>query len=104
MEDTQEHGASFTVKNRLITRTVPLTGGSEHILAIRLSTSSGPSNLLSVNAPTLCSSPVSKDKFYEKLDMAISTIPKNEHLFLLGDFNARVGVDHKSWPDCLGHL
>ena len=36
--------------------------------------------------------------------MAISTIPKNEHLFLLGDFNAWVGVDHESWPDCLGHF
>ena len=36
--------------------------------------------------------------------MAVSTIPTNEHLFLLGDFNDRVGADHESWPDCLGHF
>ncbi|XP_038062349.1 uncharacterized protein LOC119732818 [Patiria miniata] len=103
-EETREHGDGFAVKNTLIATTVPPTGGSERILAIRISTSSGPANLLSVYAPTLCSPPESKDKFYEELDTAISTIPKNEHLFLLGDFNARVGADHESWPDCLGHF
>ena len=30
-------------------------------------------------------------------------VKNSEHLFLLGDFNARVGDDHDSWPTCLGH-
>ena len=37
-----------------------------------------------------------------KLDETIKRIPKNEALFLLGDFNARVGNDQESWPICLG--
>ncbi|XP_035688750.1 SCO-spondin-like [Branchiostoma floridae] len=44
-----------------------------------------------------------KDQFYEQLDELISSCQKDEPLFLLGDFNARVGTDHESWPTCLGH-
>ncbi|KAG6925951.1 craniofacial development protein 2, partial [Chelydra serpentina] len=34
-----------------------------------------------------------KDEFYDQLDTIIRSIPKEEHLILLGDFNARVGAD-----------
>ena len=53
---------------------------------------------------TLCSTPEIKDQFYEDLDETISTIPKSEHIYLLSDFNARVGGVHESWPSCLGHF
>ncbi|XP_072179738.1 craniofacial development protein 2-like [Diadema setosum] len=77
-------------------------GGSERILTLRLSTSAGMVNIVSIYAPTLCSSTDVKDHFYDDLDAVISRIPASEHLFLLGDFNARVGADYESWPDCLG--
>ena len=44
-----------------------------------------------------------KDHFYDELDSLIGKIPKVEPLILLGDFNARVGSDHQSWPSCIGH-
>ena len=31
-------------------------------------------------------------------------VPDEERLFLLGDFNARVGSDQISWPRCIGHF
>ena len=52
----------------------------------------------------LCSSVEIKDRFYVELDSVIRSIPATEHLYLLGDFNARVGSDHVSWPDCIGHF
>ncbi|XP_066021426.1 uncharacterized protein [Pocillopora verrucosa] len=77
---------------------------SERIMHIKLNTDLGPTNLLSVYAPTLTSSTDAKDIFYSQLDDAIKHIPNNEVLILLGDFNARVGNDQGSWPDCLGHF
>ncbi len=70
------------------------SGGTPRIL----SPSSGPVNILSIYAPTLCSSAETKDNFYEELETTIKEIPTTEHLFLLGDFNARIGADHNSWP------
>ena len=102
-DDPRQHGVGFAVKNSLTAAIEPPTGGSERILALRLSTSAGFVNLLSIYAPTLCSTPEAKDQFYEALDEAISSIPSTEGLYLLGDFNARVGADHVTWPSCLGH-
>ena len=39
--------------------------------------------------------------FYETLRCTISSVPKEEKLIILGDFNARVGQEHQTW-DALG--
>ncbi len=101
-DEPRQHGVGFTVKNTLVTFIEPPSSGTERILSLRLSTSSGPANIISVYAPTLCSTSEEKDQFYEALDETISRIPSTEGLYLLGDFNARVGADHESWPTCLG--
>ncbi len=58
----------------------------------------------SIYAPTLCSSAEIKDEFYEELETTIKEVLTAEHLFLLRDFNARIGDDHNSWPRCIGHF
>lgn len=102
-EETREYGVGFAVRNALLGAIVPPTGGSERILVLRLNTTMGPVHLVSVYAPTLSSPQEIKDKFYDELDATIKNIPKQEQLYLLGDFNSRVGADHDSWPSCLGH-
>ena len=82
----------------------PPTVGTERILSLRLSTSTGFVNSMSIYAPTLCSSPEVKDQFYEDLHAVTGMVPDSEPLFLLGDFNARVGGDKESWPACIGHF
>ncbi|PIK57596.1 hypothetical protein BSL78_05504 [Apostichopus japonicus] len=77
----------------------PPTAGSERLLKLRVNTTTGPVNLVSAYAPTLASNPHAKDQ----LDKLIGQISQNEDLFLLGDFNARVGTNHQVWPTCLGH-
>lgn len=59
-------------------------------------TSVGFMTILSIYAPILCSVPEVKDQFHEDLDAAVGKLPESEHLFLLGDFNIRVGGDHDS--------
>ncbi|XP_037774603.1 craniofacial development protein 2-like [Penaeus monodon] len=103
-EEPRVHGVGFAVKNSLLSTIEPPSTGSARILSLRLSTFSGPVNILSIYAPTLCSSAETKDQFYEELDTTIRDIPAMEQLYLLGDFNARVGSDRDSWPSCIGHF
>ncbi|CAM5077715.1 unnamed protein product [Natator depressus] len=76
----------------------PPTNGSERILAKPLFTFEGPVNLVSVYTPTLSSSSDIKDQFYDQLNITISKIPKHKYVFLLSDFNARVGA----WTNSIG--
>ena len=98
----KQHGVGFAVKNTLLPSIEPPSSGTERIIALRLRTSDGPANIFSVYAPTLCSTSEEKDQFYDALEQAIAGIHKNEAIYLLGDFNARVGGDHVAWPTCLG--
>ncbi|XP_076444017.1 uncharacterized protein LOC143282301 [Babylonia areolata] len=74
------------LRNFLLSSLEPPYSGTARILTLRMSTSSGPT----------------KDQFYEELDTTIRAIPVTEQLYLLGDFNARVGSDHDSWPSFIG--
>ena len=103
-EETREYGVGFAVKNTLMESTEVDSSGTERFLSLRLNTSEGPVNLLSVYAPTLMAPSEIKDNFYNQLDDVIKKFPAQEALIILGDFNARVGSDHEAWPTCVGHF
>ena len=44
-----------------------------------------------------------KDQFYIVLDDTIGMLTPDEHIYLLGDFNVRIGAEHNTWPTCIGH-
>ena len=79
----------------------PGSGGSERLLTLHLNSTTGPITLITVYAPTLSATPDTKDIFYENRTFIIRNIPSKEQVVVLGDFNARVGADHDSWPFCL---
>ena len=57
------HGVGFAVRNSLLSTIQPPTVGTERILSLRLSTSTGFVNIMSIYAPTLCSFRRSKIRF-----------------------------------------
>lgn len=77
---------------------------SRAVATLCLNTTEGPITLVKLYAPTLSSTPNTKDELYENLTFIIRTSPSKEQLVLLGDFNTRVGADHDSWPSCLGRF
>ncbi|XP_062614292.1 uncharacterized protein LOC134276017 [Saccostrea cucullata] len=91
-------------ETRLPSNVEPPQKGTPRILSLRLSTSSGHVNILSIYAPTLSSTVETKDTFYEALETTIREIPSTEQVYLLGDFNARVGTDQEAWPRNIGHF
>ncbi|VDM00861.1 unnamed protein product [Schistocephalus solidus] len=50
----------------------------------------------------MSSSDAAKDEFYEDLHAVLVTVPQEDMLIVLGDFNARVGTDHAAWQGMLG--
>ena len=102
-DERRDYGVAFAVRNTLLKKIEPPTGGSSRLLTMRLMTETGPVTLVTAYAPTLAASSESKDQFYCELDELLNNIPKKDHIYLLGDFNARVGSNHEAWPECLGH-
>ena len=94
LDDRSELGVGFAVRNSPLSIIEPPAGGSERILTLPLSTSSGPVNIATAYAPTWYSNPDVKDQFYNALDHTIWMLTPSEHIYLLGDFNARVGAEH----------
>ncbi|KAI4826128.1 hypothetical protein KUCAC02_021775, partial [Chaenocephalus aceratus] len=85
------HGVGLAIKNTLLPRLAETPVGiSERLMTLRIPLVKNRfATLLSAYAPTLPSESEAKDSFYQSLDEALRRIPKNDKIFLLGDFNAR---------------
>uniref|UniRef100_A0A5F8H7Z0 Reverse transcriptase domain-containing protein n=1 Tax=Monodelphis domestica TaxID=13616 RepID=A0A5F8H7Z0_MONDO len=58
--------------------------------------------IISTYAPTLTSTEETIEQFYSDLSAVLHSVPTNDKLILLGDFNVRVGQDHERWKGVLG--
>ena len=58
--------------------------------------------MISAYVPTLDATDEDKDMFYDQLDTILIAIPESEKIFLLGDFNARVGRSADAWTGVIG--
>jgi len=78
-------------------------GISPRLMKVQVSLEGGhTATLLSCYAPTLAAPQEEKEEFYEQLGHAIDALPFKQKLFVLGDFNARVGRNHELWHKVLG--
>ena len=90
------HGVGFAIRNSSLSSIEPPLRGIARIIALRLSTSTGPANMLSIYAPTLCSSKEEKDEFYEEVEVITKEIPAAEQLYLLG--TSLLGLERITTP------
>ena len=96
--ERRDSGVGFAIRSSLVDRIERPTGVNERIMRLRLPLASGRfTSLISVYAPTLVSPEEDIVAFYTALSTLLSSIPKEEGIILLGDFNARVGDDHDTW-------
>lgn len=58
--------------------------------------------VLSAYAPTPPSKSEVKDYFYQAMDKALQGTPKNDKIFLLSDFNAKLGQNSSIWNGVIG--
>jgi hypothetical protein len=63
-----------------------------------------PVTIVQCYAPTDCSEKEAKDSFYDQLVRVHSSVSNIDLLIVMGDFNARVGSDYKTWSKTLGRF
>lgn len=97
------HGVGFAVRNNISSFCVEApVGFSERLMKLCLQCAGHTCHIISAYAPTLVSPPEEKDRFYDSLSNLLLSLPPTDSVFILGDFNARVGRDSEAWPDVLG--
>ena len=103
-DNRREAGVGFAVRNELVNKLSSLPQGiNDRIMTMKLTlTGKKQATIISAYATTMTNPNDVKDQFYEELNSLVIAVPKTDKLIILGDFNARVGVDHQSWENVLG--
>ena len=103
-DSARVHGVCFAVSDRINSMLVgEPVGINPRLMSMRLRLGRGKfASLISVYSPPLNHPDDEKDLFYSQLSATIGSMPACDRLFLMGDFNARVGSDNSIWPDVLG--
>ncbi|XP_047497803.1 craniofacial development protein 2-like [Penaeus chinensis] len=102
--ERREAGVGFAIRSHLARKLAKLQEGiNDRLMSLQLPLENKKSvTLISAYTPTMTNPEDIKDKFYEELDVLIAAVPQSEKLFILGDFNARVGPDHQTWEGIIG--
>ena len=96
--EKREGGVGFAVRNILIDRIERPSVINDCIIRLRLPLSSSRyMSVIFVYAPTLTCTDNIIMSFYQGLRSLLTSIPKEECVMLLGDYNGRVGSDHNTW-------
>ena len=98
-EERREAGVGFAIRSNIVKKLkelpVPI---NERLMTLRLHLKGGRfATLISAYAPTLNSCEETKITFYTQLRDILNKIPRSDKIILLGDFNARVGTDWRTW-------
>ena len=103
-DEDRNHGVGFAIKSSLLKQIPSLPVGiSERLMTLRIPISNKRfATIISAYAPTLMSAEEIREQFYADLDTLLRATPATDKLFLLGDFNARVGRDHQQWRGVMG--
>lgn len=102
--ERREAGVGFAIRTSLVKNLESLPRGiCDRLMVMRLPLQGKKHvTLISAYAPTMTYTQEQKELFYQKLTTLLRSIPKDDKLLLLGDFNARVGKDAQTWPDIIG--
>ena len=97
-------GVAFSIKNELADKlTEQPIGISERMITLRIYMAPNRFiTLINVYAPTMTYPDEEKEAFYSQLRETIQSVPQPDRLILMGDFNARVGSDCRTWSPVLG--
>ena len=100
-----QQGVGFAIRSTLVSRITSVPFGiNARIMSARVQLDGRQYvTIVSIYAPTLYADEPTKNAFYDELEHLVSSVPVNDKLFILGDFNSRVGKNVTAWQGVLGH-
>lgn len=103
-DERRESGVGLAIRSNLASKLVSLPKGiNDRLMTLKLPLHGKRSaTIISAYAPTMTNPDDIKDKFYEDLESVISDVPRKDKLIIMGDFTARVGMDHTAWTNIIG--
>ena len=104
LSDSRTNGVGFALKNHIAAKLESLPKGiNDRLMVLRLPIGKAQyATFVSAYAPTMTNPDDIKDKFYCDLESVLCSVPASDKLFLMGDFNARVGSDSSAWAGVIG--
>ena len=72
------------------------------MIKARFHTASGKTTIVQVYAPTSSATEQEMDEFYEALQQTVQEISSQDLTIIMGDMNAKVGKDWRTWRGALG--
>ena len=102
--ERSESGVALAIRNELVSRLIEEPKAvSDRLMSLRVPLSDERwCNVIAVYAPTMTNSQENINRFYDQLNQALRSVPAADKILLMGDFNARVGQDHSTWPGVIG--
>ena len=99
---SRKHGTGFIVHKSLRDNIIELKGISERLCFLKLKGKHNNQVFIQCYAPTTGRPEEEVDEFYERLQDLIDIVSQRDDLFILGDFNAKVGGLNSSHPQAVG--
>ena len=100
IDEKREKGVGFLIHSSLANSVSAFNNLSERICLIKLRKQFNDTNIIQVYAPSTTHDDEEVEEFYEKLQELVNTVARRDELFIMGDFNAKVGgIDE---PDVVG--
>ena len=99
-EENMRDGVGFIVHKDLEKCVCAFNNFSERLCSIKLRRKFNNTSIIQAYAPTTSHSDEEVEQFYEDLQSLIDQVPKRDELFVVGDFNSKVGGIHE--PSVIG--
>ena len=101
-ETSRSNGTGFLVHKSVSPFISDYQGISDRLAVLSLQGKDNKIVFIQVYFPTSSHPDEDVDKLYDQIQNIIDTIPQRDFLFIMGDFNARVGGLHSAYPNCVG--
>ena len=91
INEKRANGVGFLIHSKLANCVSAFNNFSERICLIKLQKQFNNTNIIQVYAPSTSHDDDEVEQFYEQLQELTDTVPRRDELFIMGDFNGKVG-------------